>query len=105
MNNGPTPITPVQASSKLRTGQYDYVIDVRTPSEWRMGHYQGAIHVPVEIIEDYDLSAFSKIPEIANILVYCMEGRRAERAANILSKVGYQNVEYLEGGYWDLTVV
>ena len=36
------------------------------------------------------------------ILVYCNTGQRARRAAEVLRKLGYKNVYYIESSYTSL---
>jgi len=70
------------------------VVDVRTPSEWKSHHLDGAIHLP--------LSLFAKkvpdLPKDRHIAVICGSGYRSSIAASILQARGYDDVENVIGG-------
>ncbi len=70
------------------------IIDVRTPGEYKKGHIKGAINLPLDNIENIDISMENKI------IVYCQSGRRSNLAAIELIKLGYENV-YDMGGIID----
>lgn len=63
-----------------------YIIDVRSEDEFKEGHIEGAINIPLDILENID------IPKEKKIIVYCHSGRRSNLAANTLKKLGYENV-------------
>ncbi len=70
------------------------IIDVRSVSEYGEGHIEKAINLPLDIIENIDVSKDNKI------IVYCQSGRRSNLAAIKLIKLGYENV-YDMGGIND----
>ena len=92
-------LPPSKAKSMIKSGDIKLVIDVRTKMEWNMGHYKGAKHIPVTSI---DPSKFKGIPKNTGILVYCNTGQRARSAAETIRGYGFENVFYIEGGYWTL---
>jgi len=65
-----------------------FIVDVRTPQEFASGHYEGAINIPVNEVEQY-LSEFEGHEQI---VVYCRSGARSGNAKNILESNGYTNV-------------
>jgi len=65
-----------------------FIVDVRTPQEFTSGHYEGAINIPVNEVEQY-LSEFEGHEQI---VVYCRSGARSGNAKNILESNGYTNV-------------
>jgi rhodanese-related sulfurtransferase len=75
------------------------VVDVRTKFEWDRGHYKGAKHIPVTSLKE---SKFKGVPKGTGILVYCNTGQRARSAADTIRGYGFENVFYIEGGYWTL---
>ena len=69
------------------------VIDVRTESEWKEGHLEGAILIPYEKIGE-------RIAAVApdkktGINLYCRTGRRSGIALDTLKKLGYEDVTNL----------
>ena len=76
-------------------GDGAYVIDVRTPQEWKTGHISGAAHIPVDEIE-------SRMNEVKRdgtpIHLVCAGGGRSSSAAEQLANRGYRNVFNVTGG-------
>ena len=81
---------------QLMNREEPLVLDVREDSEHQAGHIQGAIHIPVTVLE-------GRIGELEGnrdqpILVYCRAGQRSAQAAAILKRQGYTQVYKLAGG-------
>jgi rhodanese-related sulfurtransferase len=77
----------------IRKGSY--IIDVRTPQEYRMGHIQQAVNIPLELIS----KNADKIRKIGKpVITCCQTGSRSGRAARRLRKKGIPEV--LNGGGW-----
>ena len=91
-------ITSKKAKRLIKSGNIKRVIDVRTDAEWRLGHYPGAVHIPVNKISK---KTTSKLPK-KGLLVYCNTGQRARFAAEKLKKLGFKDVYYIAGLYTDL---
>ncbi len=71
------------------------LIDVCEPAEFAAGHAVGARNVPLGSLENSkDLPANKALP----LIVMCASGARSNRAAAVLRKIGYQNVQPLAGG-------
>jgi len=72
-----------------------YIIDVRTPQEYRMGHIQQAVNIPLELISKNadKIRKFDK-----PVITCCQSGSRSGRAARRLRKKGIPEV--LNGGGW-----
>lgn len=75
------------------TGEGVMLVDVRSPEEFRAGHKEGAVNIPVDDVEDL-------VPRLVPdkdtvLLLYCRTGKRADRALDILKKMGYRKVENL----------
>ena len=69
------------------------LVDVRTPEEYRTGHKEGALNIPVDEVEQ---RAAQLLPDKnAVILLYCRTGKRADKALEVLRKMGYSHVENL----------
>jgi rhodanese-related sulfurtransferase len=78
-------------------GEKFLLVDVREESEWANGHITDAIHLSKGIIErDID----KLIPDTnAKVILYCGGGFRSALAADNIQKMGYTNVESMDGGY------
>jgi rhodanese-related sulfurtransferase len=82
---------------RMDAGEKFVLVDVREESEWAQGHLPGAIHLGKGIIER-DLE--QRVPEAgAKIILYCGGGFRSALAADNLQKMGYTNVESMDGGW------
>src|ERR1051325_3557688 len=79
------------------------LVDVREPKEWKEGHVEGAISLPLSSLEKGgDTTTIEKeVPKNKIVYTHCVRGVRAVKAANILEKPGY-NVRPLKAGYTDL---
>ena len=65
-----------------------FLLDVRTPVEFREAHVPDAINIPVS-----ELGArISEVPTDRDVVVYCRSGGRSARAAGILAHAGYSSV-------------
>ena len=82
---------------RMDAGEKFVLVDVREESEWAQGHLPGAIHLGKGIIErDVEQS----VPDTeAKIILYCGGGFRSALAAENLQKMGYSNVESMDGGW------
>lgn len=72
------------------------VLDVRQDSEVRAGKIRGARHIPVANLKTR-LSELDFAKE-KPLLVYCQSGVRSAQACDLLSKLGFTNVNNLSGG-------
>jgi rhodanese-related sulfurtransferase len=90
-----TSVTDVKRRSDV--GERFHLIDVREESEWAAGHVAGATHLSKGVIErDID----RMIPDTnAKIILYCGGGYRSALAADNIQKMGYTNVESMDGGF------
>lgn len=79
------------------------LVDVREPKEWKQGHVEDAISLPLSALKKgIDTSALEQqVPKDKIVYTHCVMGVRALQAANILEKLGY-NVRPLKAGYKDL---
>lgn len=71
-----------------------YILDVRTESEWNLGHIQTS--------HNQELSRFHEwlqlLPKNKKIATICGSGFRSSIAASILQKHGFQDVASIRGG-------
>ncbi|HEY2045096.1 MAG TPA: rhodanese-like domain-containing protein [Candidatus Udaeobacter sp.] len=79
------------------------LVDVREPGEWKEGHVEGAISLPLSTLKKgVDTSKLEhQLPKDKIVYTHCVMGVRALKAAKILEKLGY-NVRPLKAGYEDM---
>lgn len=71
------------------------LIDVCEPSEFAAGHAVGARNIPFGSIEgSKDLPSNKALP----LVLLCASGARANRAAGLLRKAGYEKATAVTGG-------
>ena len=95
MKPKPRNVDPAEAR-KLMANRDLFILDVRTPFEFRGGSITGAVLIPVDQLgQNLDL-----LPEDKNnpILVYCGHGIRSLTAQALLTKEGFTEVINLNGG-------
>ncbi len=78
-------------------GEKFVLVDVREESEWAKGHVAGAVYLGKGVIER-DVEARFPDPS-AKLILYCGGGFRSALAADNLQKMGYKNVESMDGGW------
>jgi rhodanese-related sulfurtransferase len=82
---------------RMDAGEKFVLVDVREESEWAQGHLPGAIHLGKGIIER-DIE--QRVPDTATkMILYCGGGFRSALTADNLQKMGYSNVESMDGGW------
>jgi rhodanese-related sulfurtransferase len=73
------------------------LVDVREDNEWAKGHLPGAVHLGKGIIER-DIE--QRVPDTnTKVILYCGGGFRSALVADNLQKMGYTNVESMDGGW------
>lgn len=83
------------ARAKVEKGAV--LLDVRTEQEFQAGHLDGAINIPVQVLEQ----RWSELPKDKEIVVYCRSGQRSARAQRLLKTHGLTQVFDLGGmGNW-----
>jgi rhodanese-related sulfurtransferase len=82
---------------RIDGGEKLMLIDVREDNEWAQGHLPGALHLGKGIIER-DIE--QRVPQTdAKLVLYCGGGFRSALVAESLQKMGYTNVESMDGGW------
>lgn len=71
-----------------------FIIDVRSPEEYRRGHLDGARNFPLDDLR----RRMSELPKAKEIWTYCFVGQRSYYAARALSQYGFK-VKNISGGY------
>ena len=72
-----------------------FVVDVRTPVEYKSGHLQNSLNIPLSAL-------VNRIDELNNkiVILVCKSGVRAEQAKSILGKSGV--TAYNDGAWRNL---
>ncbi len=71
------------------------VVDVRTPSEFAVGHLDGAINVDLQSTTfDADISA---LPTDGDYIVYCASGNRSASAVTRMADLGFSGLTDAHG--------
>ena len=97
-------ISVEQVKGDLEAGKDFVLLDVRTKEEFREGHIEGAINIPLANLA-YEIE--NAVPEKdQEIVLYCRSGVRTLTAAEILKELDYTKV-YDMGGIisWPYEVV
>ena len=71
---------------KLESGAF--VLDVRTPEEFRAGAYPGAKNIPISELE----RRMGEIPRGKAIVVYCASGMRSATAEHMMRLAGFADI-------------
>lgn len=69
------------------------IVDVRTPEEYRAGHVNGSINLPLDLIEKW----VQELDRSRPVITCCQSGFRSGRAAAILKRHGF---DVVNGGPW-----
>jgi rhodanese-related sulfurtransferase len=78
-------------------GEKFLLVDVREDNEWANGHLPGAVHLSKGIIER-DIE--QRVPDTnTKVILYCGGGFRSALVADNLQKMGYTNIESMDGGW------
>jgi rhodanese-related sulfurtransferase len=82
---------------RMDSGEKFLLVDVREDNEWEKGHVPGAMHMGRGVIER-DIE--TQVPETSTkMILYCGGGFRSALVADNLQKMGYTNVESMDGGW------
>ena len=86
-----------EVKKRMDAGEKFLLVDVREDNEWANGHIPGAVHMGRGIIErDIEL----QVPDTTTkIVLYCGGGFRSALVADNVQKMGYTNVESMDGGW------
>jgi rhodanese-related sulfurtransferase len=95
--SAPAKVTPMTQEQLLehqaKHPAHLFVLDVRSPEEFREGHVPGAVNIPY----DQMAARLSEVPKDKDVVLYCRSGRRAGIAAGVLQSNGYTRLSHLEG--------
>lgn len=92
----PSSITVEELNTMRQADTPHALLDVREKGEFVQRHIFRAVPMPRGMLE---LLAPSRLPDTSvPVIVYDIDGHRAERAAETLEALGYQDVRLLDGG-------
>ena len=74
------------------------LFDVRSPQEFKEGHLNGAINIPIYELEKWCNNESNKNYNDKTIIVYCQSGIRSKKAIKILNKNGFTELYHLKDG-------
>jgi rhodanese-related sulfurtransferase len=91
-------IDAASMKTRFERGEFDMILDVRGPDEYRgaLGHIPGSINVPLGELPE----ALSRLASSGDkrVVVVCRTDKRSAKAAELLSGAGWLEIEVLEGG-------
>lgn len=102
LNTDTNYITTKEAKYLLSNNKVDIIIDVRTKTEYNIGHYNGSVNIPVNDLTKTSVDKITNKNPKTRILVYCRSGRRAKVAVDKLKMFGYKNIKYIKSEYTSL---
>jgi glyoxylase-like metal-dependent hydrolase (beta-lactamase superfamily II)/rhodanese-related sulfurtransferase len=99
-HNGPLEIEPYDLKNKMDSGENLYILDVRTPEEYKSWKISYDKQVEPHLVPLDKLSSAEQIrniPKDREVITVCSHGMRSKMAAEYLSQLGY-NVKSIRGG-------
>jgi len=87
-------VTVEQAKELVETKPNLVILDVGTESEFKEGHIEGAVNIPIDELEQ----RIGEMDKNDEYLVYCRTGNGTTIAAQILFERGYSKVFNMAGG-------
>jgi len=89
-----TRITVQALAERLAEKHAPLVLDVRTPAEWNNGHIEGALHIPLNRLQQ----RMAEVPRDTKLAVICRSGYRSSIATSLLHAAGVHDVIDIGGG-------
>ena len=87
-------ITPIEVAAWLRRDDAPFLLDVREPNEWEIGHLPGATRISVNELQN----RLNELDTAREMVVYCRSGVRSGRAVDMLRGAGFRKVKNMTGG-------
>jgi rhodanese-related sulfurtransferase len=86
-------VDPAQVKTMISQSPRPFLLDVRTPGEYKQGHVSGAELIPLAELSTKQ----SRIPKERDVICICESGSRSSVAARQLSSLVYK-VSNMRGG-------
>ena len=92
-------LSPSAFRQMLQKEQDAILIDVRTPSEFQVGHIDGAINI--NYLGEGFWDEIEKLPAEKTYFIYCRTHRRSTRVCTLMKNGGFDEsrIYNMEGGY------
>ena len=87
-------ITAWEVKARMDAGEDLILVDVRSEDEYRNGHIDGAVSIPLNEIG----YRYLELDPAKPIVVYCQVGARSQVACSILGRLGFPDVLNMVGG-------
>lgn len=87
-------ITGEELHQRLQRRDKLTLVDVREPDEFRSGHIQGAINVPLSRLEP----GAQQLDRSAETVLVCRSGNRSVTAFHRLKQMGFTDLKNVPGG-------
>ncbi|MEE9231379.1 MAG: rhodanese-like domain-containing protein [Acidobacteriota bacterium] len=102
-------ISPLEAKKLLDSADGTVYIDVRSTVEFEQGHVPDALNIPLldldpssnQMVPNPDFLSVVEavLPKDRRIICGCAAGGRSNRAAEIMTQAGYQDIQNMAGGF------
>ncbi len=89
-------ISPKELHDSMHSDQKVLLLDVRTSLEYGEKHIAGSVLSPFDDLDIDEVVALAK--DYEKCVIYCLSGKRAIKAAELMAKRGFDNVDVMEGG-------
>jgi adenylyltransferase/sulfurtransferase len=87
-------ITPIEVATWLKRDDAPFLLDVREPNEWDIGHLPDATRISVNELQ----GRMNELDTAREMVVYCRSGARSGRAVDMLRAAGFRKVKNMTGG-------
>lgn len=92
-------VAPEQLKAWLDAREDVILLDARNAYEAAVGHFRGAVALPIENFRDFSLTVATLAPyKEKRIVMYCTGGVRCEKSSAYLRAQGFSSVYQLDGG-------
>ena len=83
--------------TKLNTLENAFLIDVRTPPEYKSGHIYGATNIDFNQVENMKIT-FDNLDRNQPIMIYCASGGRSNKTRVLMEEMGFKQIYELSSG-------